>query len=214
MDFLFLGLEISQHKDCYRLRQRINERRFRRQHSSHDISGEYNWSDANATCILRLSILFICSLYLASLFIAQLADNLINACGGLLPLLASATSANGEIDVIHASEGLPLETALAFLQRLMNLTDILVFASSMGFADLEHEKNMANGGILRQCLRLVATCAVRNCLECRNIQIGTPLNGLGVTQDLGKPKGISIFLSIGSILREQSVRLHRFLPHL
>ena len=109
----------------------------------------------------------------------QLADNLINACGGLLPLLASATSANGEIDVIHASEGLPLDIALAFLQRLMNLTDILVFASSMGFSDLEHEKNMANGGILRQCLRLVATCAVRNCLECRNIQIGTPLNGLG-----------------------------------
>ena len=56
----------------------------------------------------------------------QLADNLINACGGLLPLLASATSANGEIDVIHASEGLPLDIALAFLQRLMNLTDILV----------------------------------------------------------------------------------------
>ena len=59
----------------------------------------------------------------------------------------------------------------------------------MGFSDLEHEKNMANGGILRQCLRLVATCAVRNCLECRNIQIGTPLNGLGSTQDLGKAKG-------------------------
>ena len=64
-----------------------------------------------------LHLLHICS---------QLADNLINACGGLLPLLASATSANGEIDVIHASEGLPLDIALAFLQRLMNLTDILV----------------------------------------------------------------------------------------
>ena len=26
---------------------------------------------------------------------------------------------------------------------------------------------MSSGGILRQCLRLVCTCAVRNCLECK-----------------------------------------------
>ena len=93
--------------------------------------------------------------------------------------------------MIHASEGLPLNIALAFLQRLMNLTDILVFASSMGFSDLEHEKNMANGGILRQCLRLVATCAVRNCLECRNMQGGepfAPLNGLGNAKELGRER--------------------------
>ena len=143
---------------------------------------------------------------------SQLADNLINACGGLLPLLASATSANGEIDVIHASEGLPLNIALAFLQRLMNLTDILVFASSMGFSDLEHEKNMANGGILRQCLRLVATCAVRNCLECRNMQGEpfAPLNGLGNAKELGRDgwsdahlfisRKFSLFLSPGMMV--------------
>ena len=34
-------------------------------------------------------------------------------------------------------------------------------------AELEAEKNMSSGGILRQCLRLVCTCAVRNCLECK-----------------------------------------------
>ena len=47
------------------------------------------------------------------------------------------------------------------------MADVLVFASSLNFADLEAEKNMSSGGILRQCLRLVCTCAVRNCLECK-----------------------------------------------
>lgn len=47
----------------------------------------------------------------------------------------------------------------------MNLADVLVFASSLNFSELEAEKNMSHGGILRQCLRLVCTCAVRNCLE-------------------------------------------------
>ncbi len=47
------------------------------------------------------------------------------------------------------------------------MADVLVFASSLNFADLEAEKNMSAGGILRQCLRLVCTCAVRNCLECK-----------------------------------------------
>jgi hypothetical protein len=37
---------------------------------------------------------------------------------------------------------------------VMNMTDILVFASSTNFAELEQEKNMPTGGILRQCLRL------------------------------------------------------------
>ena len=47
------------------------------------------------------------------------------------------------------------------------MADVLVFASSLNFAELEAEKNMSSGGILRQCLRLVCTCAVRNCLECK-----------------------------------------------
>ena len=47
-----------------------------------------------------------------------------------------------------------IEQAVSFLQRLMNMTDILVFASSTNFGELEQEKNMSSGGILRQCLRL------------------------------------------------------------
>lgn len=99
--------------------------------------------------------------------ISQLADNLIIACGGLLPLLASATSPNSELDVMEPTQGMPIEVAVSFLQRLVNMADVLVFASSLNFGELEAEKNMSSGGILRQCLRLVCTCAVRNCLECK-----------------------------------------------
>ena len=40
---------------------------------------------------------------------------------------------------------------------------------------------MSSGGILRQCLRLVCTCAVRNCLECKE------KSGLGPVQITGRP---------------------------
>ena len=39
---------------------------------------------------------------------------------------------------------------------------------------------MSSGGILRQCLRLVCTCAVRNCLECKE------KSGLGPAQVTGR----------------------------
>lgn len=106
--------------------------------------------------------------------ISQLADNLIIACGGLLPLLASATSPSAELDVIEPTQGMPVEVAVSFLQRLVNMADVLVFASSLNFGELEAEKNMSSGGILRQCLRLVCTCAVRNCLECKERGRGCP----------------------------------------
>ncbi|XP_014250382.1 neurobeachin isoform X2 [Cimex lectularius] len=110
--------------------------------------------------------------------ISQLADNLIIACGGLLPLLASATSPNSELDVMEPTQGMPIEIAISFLQRLVNLADVLVFASSLNFGELEAEKNMSSGGILRQCLRLVCTCAVRNCLECKERR--RPFNGTSI----------------------------------
>lgn len=100
--------------------------------------------------------------------ISQLADNLITSCGGLLPLLAASTSPNGEVEILEPTQGLSIEQAVSILNRVMNMTDILVFASSTNFAELEQEKNMPTGGILRQCLRLVCTSTVRNCLECRH----------------------------------------------
>ena len=49
-----------------------------------------------------------------------------------------------------STQGLPLEVSLSFLQRLLAMADVLVFASSLNFAELEAEKNMSSGGILRQ----------------------------------------------------------------
>lgn len=69
--------------------------------------------------------------------------------------------------MLEPTQGMPLEVAVSFLQRLVNMADVLIFASSLNFGELEAEKNMSSGGILRQCLRLVCTCAVRNCLECK-----------------------------------------------
>ncbi|XP_038569047.1 lipopolysaccharide-responsive and beige-like anchor protein isoform X3 [Micropterus salmoides] len=102
--------------------------------------------------------------------ISQVVDNLIMACGGILPLLSAATSSSHELENIEPSQGLTVETSVTFLQRLINLVDVLIFASSLNFTEIEAEKNMSSGGILRQCLRLVCAMAVRNCLECQQAQ--------------------------------------------
>ncbi len=56
--------------------------------------------------------------------------------------------------MIEPTQGLPLEVGISFINRIMNLVDVLVFASNQNFGELEVEKNMPRGGILRQCLRL------------------------------------------------------------
>uniref|UniRef100_A0A8D1H6S2 LPS responsive beige-like anchor protein n=1 Tax=Sus scrofa TaxID=9823 RepID=A0A8D1H6S2_PIG len=99
--------------------------------------------------------------------ISQVMDSMIMACGGILPLLSAATSATHELENIEPTQGLSIEASVTFLQRLISLVDVLIFASSLGFTEIEAEKNMSSGGILRQCLRLVCAVAVRNCLECQ-----------------------------------------------
>ncbi|KAK5904974.1 hypothetical protein CesoFtcFv8_006486 [Champsocephalus esox] len=99
--------------------------------------------------------------------ISQMADNIIIACGGILPLLSAATSPTTELENIEATQGMSSETAITFLSRLMVMVDVLVFSSSLNFSEIEAEKNMSSGGLMRQCLRLVCCVAVRNCLECR-----------------------------------------------
>lgn len=59
-----------------------------------------------------------------------------------------------ELENIEPSQGLTVEASITFLQRLINLVDVLIFASSLNFTEIEAEKNMSSGGILRQCLRL------------------------------------------------------------
>ncbi|XP_071593620.1 neurobeachin isoform X6 [Heliangelus exortis] len=110
--------------------------------------------------------------------ISQMVDNIIIACGGILPLLSAATSPTGskvsiaatELENIEVTQGMSAETAVTFLSRLMAMVDVLVFASSLNFSEIEAEKNMSSGGLMRQCLRLVCCVAVRNCLECRHRQ--------------------------------------------
>lgn len=102
---------------------------------------------------------------------------------------------------------MPIEVAISFLQRLVLMADVLVFASSLNFADLEAEKNMSSGGILRQCLRLVCTCAVRNCLECKERQGGGGGPDLG--QDTVKVRNAITISKIGNnayrLMRRNSV---------
>ncbi|GAB0189269.1 lipopolysaccharide-responsive and beige-like anchor protein [Grus japonensis] len=114
--------------------------------------------------------------------ISQVMDNMIMACGGILPLLSAATSATHELENIEPTQGLSVEASLTFLQRLINLVDVLIFASSLGFTEIESEKNMSSGGILRQCLRLVCAVAVRNCLECQQRAQMKPIGDIGKNQ--------------------------------
>ncbi|KAK2846740.1 hypothetical protein Q5P01_009739 [Channa striata] len=99
--------------------------------------------------------------------ISQMVDNIIIACGGILPLLSAATSPSTECENIEATQGMSSENAITFLSRLMVMVDVLVFSSSLNFSEIEAEKNMSSGGLMRQCLRLVCCVAVRSCLECR-----------------------------------------------
>uniref|UniRef100_A0A3P9KU26 Neurobeachin n=1 Tax=Oryzias latipes TaxID=8090 RepID=A0A3P9KU26_ORYLA len=100
--------------------------------------------------------------------ISQMVDNIIIACGGILPLLSAATSPSTELENMEATQGMSSDTAITFLSRLMVMVDVLVFSSSLNFSEIEAEKNMSSGGLMRQCLRLVCCVAVRNCLECRH----------------------------------------------
>ncbi|KAK7882246.1 hypothetical protein WMY93_028420 [Mugilogobius chulae] len=97
--------------------------------------------------------------------VCQLVDNLIMSCGGILPLLSAATSAAApEQQNVEPPQGLSPDSALSLLSRLMVLVDVLVFSTSLNFSEMEAEKNMSTGGLLRQCLRLVCCVAVKTCL--------------------------------------------------
>ena len=46
---------------------------------------------------------------------------------------------------------MPVEVAISFLQRLVMMADVLIFASSLNFADLEAEK--VNNYQIQICIR-------------------------------------------------------------
>lgn len=112
--------------------------------------------------------------------VSQLADILTNACGGLLPLLASATTVNSnEIEIQDNTEGMCSTEGYEFLGRIMNISDVIILGSNTSFADLEQEKNLPSGAIVRQTLRLTFTYAVRSCLEFKKINKIKPITESG-----------------------------------
>ncbi|CAF4550419.1 unnamed protein product, partial [Rotaria sp. Silwood2] len=83
--------------------------------------------------------------------ISQMSEVLCNAYGGLLSLLSSATSASVKLIFI---------ISINFV-----LLDLFILANSSNFSELEQEKNMSNGRMLRQYLRLTMTLAVCHRIE-------------------------------------------------
>ena len=81
--------------------------------------------------------------------ISQISDNIILACGGILPILASATSPNYELDVIASSQGLTLATAWRLLDRLIAITHVVVFKSTISLEEIEKEKQLQ--GVFLRC---------------------------------------------------------------
>ena len=53
--------------------------------------------------------------------------------------------------MLEPTQGMPIDVAVTFLQRLVSMADVLIFASSLNFADLEAEKNMSSGNCGRRC---------------------------------------------------------------
>lgn len=54
-----------------------------------------------------------------------------------------------------------------FLERIMFVFDVLIFANNSNFSEMEQEKNLPSGAIVRQSLRLAFTYSVKKCLEIR-----------------------------------------------
>ena len=52
------------------------------------------------------------------------------------------------------TEGMTSDEGLNFLERVMLISDVIILACNTGFAELEQEKNLPNGAIVRQALRL------------------------------------------------------------
>ena len=129
--------------------------------------------------------------------VSQLCDNVILAAGGLLPLLAAATGGSGGSAALVGStggEGLSASQANQLVYRLANLADVLCFAAThVSFAELESEKSMNCGGILRQCLRLVCTVAVKNCLLIQQQQDDEINSTPASAQEMSRPiDGVSL----------------------
>ncbi|CAH8523852.1 unnamed protein product [Schistosoma turkestanicum] len=99
--------------------------------------------------------------------ISYLSDMIIGACGGLLPLLAAASSSTSEIGSLESLPGMELSDGMGYLLRLTYLADFCILERNINTRLIESERNLPSGFIARQLLRLYLTTTVRNCLESR-----------------------------------------------
>lgn len=60
-----------------------------------------------------------------------------------------------------------IQEANHFLDRIIRITDLVVIGCNTSFSELEKEKNLPNGAIVKQSLRLAFTSAVKTCIEFR-----------------------------------------------
>ncbi len=87
-----------------------------------------------------------------------------------------------DIEIMENTEGMTSQEGMRFLERIMSISDIIILACNTSFAELEQEKNLPNGAIVRQALRLSFTFAVRNCLEFKRNSLNLSAQGKGARE--------------------------------
>lgn len=65
------------------------------------------------------------------------------------------------------AEGMNNEEANYFIDRIIRINDLIVIGCNTSFSELEKEKNLPNGAIVKQSLRLAFTSAVKTFIEFR-----------------------------------------------
>ncbi len=70
-----------------------------------------------------------------------------------------------EVEVLENTEGMTNQEGIRYLERIILISDVIILGCNTTFSELEQEKNLPNGAIVRQALRLAFTFAVKNCLD-------------------------------------------------
>jgi hypothetical protein len=55
---------------------------------------------------------------------------------------------------LENTEGMTSKEGLEYLERVMSISDVIILGCHTSFSELEQEKNLPNGAIIRQKLRL------------------------------------------------------------
>ncbi|CAH8549945.1 unnamed protein product [Dicrocoelium dendriticum] len=107
--------------------------------------------------------------------LSDCTDVLVCGSGGLLPLLAAATSPSGDIGALDSVNGLSLSDAMSSVLRIAFLVDCCLL--HVDLLEIERQRQMPCGTLARRFARLYLTAATRNCLEFRFFHL-TPSHDL------------------------------------